>query len=313
MLMSMAYGGALNTSLWQGVIANSPYTPLQYNYNDSVPQNYYDGMVKLTGCAGPNNFTCLSNVPYLTAYSAAVNLSITLSVPYTWSANPVTDGILLQQAPSAALFPGAVNGEYAYVGHTSNEGYVFVPENLNTSAQFLDWLETDFPLPDNLTRSLILQAYPEPSDSNGQYTTQSGRASLLYAHSTFVCPAYWLALSYPNGKGYKYIDGVGTGYHGSDLSIFFLDGTTYNEASAVSYVDLSMSAFWTTWNPANNPTVAGLGWMPYDYKSNYQQINYNLTSADGFNSTYAYLTEIGNLRMPYQCQFLRAIGPMVPE
>jgi carboxylesterase type B len=313
MMMTQAFGGALGDSYWQGAIANSPYLPVQYNYDDPVPQTYYNSMVALTNCTGDNNFTCLSNAPYETVFYAGANLTQTLSPYGTWSSNPVTDGRILLAPPSEALYPNKVNGAHMYAGHLTHEGHNFVPPNISTMAGLNAWFDSEYPLISTQLRELVWQIYPDPKYSNGAYSTQSERAAALYGDWTFDCPAYWLASSYLNGTGWKYIDNVGTAYHGSDVAAWFDDpGLTYNEASSRDYILGSLTAFWQTWDPANNPTVASLGWMPFDTDSSYSQITYQLANNSTNSSTFAYVDTL-NAPEPKQCTFLRAIGPQVPE
>lgn len=312
MMMTQAFGGALGNSYWQGTIANSPYLPIQYHYNDSVPQTYYDSMVALTGCAGDNNFTCLSNAPYETVFYAGSNLSQTLSPFGTWSANPVTDGRILLAPPSQALYPGKVNGAHMYAGHLTHEGHSFVPMNISTMADLEAWFDSEYPLVSTELRELVWEIYPEPQYSNGAYANQYERAATLYGDWTFRCPAYWLASSYPNGRGYKYIDNVGTAYHGSDLANFFnVSGVQYNEASSRNYILGSMTAFWQTWDPANNSAVSNLGWMPFDRNHSYSEITYQLANNSTSSPTFAYVNAL-DVAEPKECTFLRAIGPQIP-
>jgi len=314
MMMTQAFGGSLGTSYWQGTIANSPYLPVQYNYSAPVPQTYYNQLAQLTGCNGSDSFTCLSNVPYDTLFWAGSNLSQTLSPFGTWSANPVTDGRILLAPPSEALYPDKVNGKYMYAGHLTHEGHGFVPTNLSTMADLNAWFKSEFPLVSTNLRRLVWEIYPDPKYSNGSYSDELGRARALYGDWTFLCPAYWLASSFPGGRGFKYIDNVGTAYHGSDLTVFFDDlGATYNLASDRKYVLGSMTAFWQSFDPTGNAAVAKLGWKAFDRHTAYNQITYALVDNNSTSpATYAYVSAQG-VPEPPQCTFLRAIGPQIPE
>lgn len=313
MMLTQAFGGKLGTSLWQGCISNSPYEPIQYTYDDPVPQNYYNSMLELTNCTGPDNFTCLSNAPYESTFWAGSNLSQTLSPYGQWSANPVTDGRILLEPPSQALYPGKVNGEYMYAGHLTHEGHVFANPNITTMASLNHWFDSLYPLVSDQTRDLVWEIYPEAQYSNDSYTNNYLRGAALVGDWTFRCPAYWLAAAFPEGKGFKYIDNIGTAYHGSDLTYFFNDaGAASNESSARAYLVGSMTAFWQTWNPTTNPAVSGLDWKPFDAATAYNEITYALVDNTTNSDTYAYVSAFG-VAEPSECTFLRAIGPQIPE
>ena len=117
----------------------------------------------------------------------------------------------------------------------------------------------------------------------------------------------------PQGKGFKYIDNIGTAYHGSDLEVFFnVLGLSFNEYSDRAYVLGSMTAFWQSWDPTFNAAVSKLGWKPFDKATGYNEITYALVDNTTDSATYAFTSAFG-LPEPSQCTFLRAIGPQVPE
>ena len=315
MLLTQAYGGELKDSLWQGTIANSPYLPIQYSYNDPVPTSFYDALVRLSGCGGSTSFKCLQEVPYETLFNYSVQVNAELAPYGTWSSNPVTDGLLLRAPPSQALYPAKVNGRHMFAGSLNHEGYVFLPINISTESDFQDWFADEYPAVDADTRELIFEEYPSPEWSDGAYSSQLLRASALYGDATFLCPSYWLALSYPNGTGFKYENTIGTGYHGSDLGTFFnaqaMAGSAYNVTKARPIVLGDMSAFWETWNPASNPLDQSLDFGPYDLASGYPEIVYGM----GSNLTNAPITHrivTTHMHEPEVCTFWRAIGPKVP-
>ncbi|KAH0362619.1 hypothetical protein KCU65_g7916, partial [Aureobasidium melanogenum] len=209
--------------------------------------------------------------------------------------------------------PKTVNGAHMYAGHLTHEGYNFVPHNISTMADLNAWFDSEYPLIGPHLRELVWQIYPDPKYSNGAYSTQAERAATLYGDWTFDCPAYGLASSFLNGTGWKYIDNVGTAYHGSDVAAWLDDpGLTYNGASDRNYILGSLTAFWQTWDPATNPAVASLGWMPFDKNSSHSQITHQLVNNSTNSSTFAYVDML-NAQQPERCTFLRAIGPQVPE
>lgn len=124
MTQAMAYGGSEGTQYFQNAIVNSPYLPMQYAYNDFVPEQYYyqfaakAGCLERTGDVGRGNeltggegvFECLVSMDSLTLQEANSNVTL-LEAPYgQWAFLPVTDGTFLQSRPSEQLLSGKVNG-----------------------------------------------------------------------------------------------------------------------------------------------------------------------------------------------------------
>jgi carboxylesterase type B len=164
MLQTMAYGGTLGTSLFRSGIAASPYLPMQYGYKDWVPSQSYYAFAGLANCM-PNTaygsssrtiFECLVNQDTETLQYASFNVSASGTFG-TWGFLPVTDGVFIQDVPSQQLLEKKVNGENLLVGNNANEGPLFVPQDIDTEADLLAWLELTFPLFSNDDISRILR------------------------------------------------------------------------------------------------------------------------------------------------------------
>lgn len=176
MLQSLAFGGCLGDSLFSNVIAASPYLPQQWRYNDFVPSQSYYAFASAAGCFGPsalpqNNanssiFKCLvaKDTKTLQNASAAISGSSRYG---TWAFLPVTDDVYIQQLPSQQLLQKRVNGARLLVGNNANEGVAFVPQDIVTEDDFVNYLYDAFPLFTEDDVSKVLLYYPSPDDSLG--------------------------------------------------------------------------------------------------------------------------------------------------
>ncbi|EME83778.1 uncharacterized protein MYCFIDRAFT_214499 [Pseudocercospora fijiensis CIRAD86] len=249
MLQGMAYGGSQGTQLFRQTFAASPFLPMQYGYNHWVPTQSYYALASAVGCNtmkpyGANGtqqiFECLLDV----SSEALINASATISQSGsygTWAFLPVTDGSLVQDLPSRQLARSRVNGVNALIGNNANEGTFFTPSIIHTEDDLVAWLHTAFPLFDENDIAKVLYYYPTTNVStdpkaplfatsgdrgptalnqSSVATGQQQRADNIYAETTFVCPAYWLAEAYSGnavgGKAFKYQFSLPPALHGFD-------------------------------------------------------------------------------------------------
>ncbi|MCJ1457356.1 hypothetical protein MMC28_007724 [Mycoblastus sanguinarius] len=285
MLQSMAFGGYLGDSLFNNVIAASPYLPQQFGYADFVPSQSYYAFASAAGCFGPpalpqgnisiSIFQCLVGKDTETLQNASATISGS-SRYGTWGFLPVTDGVFIQQLPSQQLLKKQVNGNRMLVGNNANEGPLFTPQNIVTENDFVNFLLNTFPLFTNDDVSRVLLYYPSPNASLGSTTPgfatpgnsstvtalnestfgtgQQQRADNVYAETTFVCPSYWLAEAFTNNNrvAYKYQYSVPGAQHGADVSAYFGPATP-NQGPAFD------SAFMTIWGnfvTTKNPSLS---------------------------------------------------------
>lgn len=158
MLQAMAYGGDLGTSLFQNVIAASPYLPMQYPYYGWEPAQSYYAFAQAVGCLegrayGNTSVTvldCLRAAPSdnLQNASATVGASGTWG---TWAFLPVTDFNFIRQRPSQQLTSGKVNGLRVMSGNNAMEGAAFVippgePGSITTEEDSKAWVRLEYPM-----------------------------------------------------------------------------------------------------------------------------------------------------------------------
>ncbi|KAM0185445.1 hypothetical protein ACHAPC_005040 [Botrytis cinerea] len=244
MLQSMAFGGSLGTSLFNNGIVASPYLPMQYNYDGLLPEESYGKFVEAVGCGTGNGsaFDCLISADTITLQNASAYVSA--GVDYgQWAFLPVTDGEFVVKRPSEQLLAGEVNGVRMLSGNNANEGPVFVPQHINTTAAFNTYTHSLFPLISNSTYDRLLKTYSIPPTIPGPLFASAGdhgptalnqsvyaigqqqRANNLYAETTFVCPSYWLASAY--SQAWKYEFSVPPSQHGGDLNAYYAVNREY--------------------------------------------------------------------------------------
>ncbi|KAF9253684.1 hypothetical protein DTO006G1_8811 [Penicillium roqueforti] len=254
LLQSIAYGGR-EDHLFNNVIAASPYTTDLHQYDGKVPTGHYQDFAARAGCYNGGNvseaavFDCLVNADTDTLQYASANVSIS-GAWGTWAFLPVVDGDFIQELPSKQLYTKKVSGKRVLSGNNANEGVPLSPPFVNTTASFLSYVKSTFPLFSRSDYSRLLDIYgfrnSSPQDTAPRYDTlgdhgqnalnQSEMATGLqqtvfdiYAESAFDCPSYWLADAFAGKnttESWKYQYSVTPGYHGADLSAYFSVGAT---------------------------------------------------------------------------------------
>lgn len=263
----VAYGGSLNTSLFNSAMLASPYLPSQYEYNDSVPTALYEQLATRVGCSGTNTFQCLSAVSGPTL--ALAGDTVSRSAPYgTWGFAPVVDGQFSQQTPTAALLAKRTNGNRVLIGNNAAEGMVFTPQNITTSAQVLSYVENFFPtLSSSEFTSMLKIYYPEPLSSGCLYATQLERAARIYGDVTFDCPGNMIADSFSQSWRYKYA--VANSYHGLDVPAYLPSGSESLPATD-NLVSTAFDNFLNTFVVGDNPYINTKQALPL-WQSTHQQ------------------------------------------
>ncbi|CBQ72861.1 related to esterase [Sporisorium reilianum SRZ2] len=276
MIHSLAQGGTLGTSLFNNVIAASPYLPFQYGYKDFEPSQSYYAFAAQAGCFngvayGNTNqsiFECLVKKDAKTLQQASVKVAAS-SFFGTWPFLPVTDGSYILDVPSQQLNQRKVNGKRLLVGNNGAEGGLFVMRNIDTEQKLKTWLSTLLPLlkPEDIER--VLLQYPVDTSVTTNYATngvdkpdansvspvahgQQARADNIYGELTFVCPSYWMSEAY-SGSGresYRYQYSVVPALHGNDVVGYFGPGTNVTSPDFVKAFMNIYGNFVTRDNPS---------------------------------------------------------------
>ncbi|KAF4615614.1 hypothetical protein D9613_012895 [Agrocybe pediades] len=132
----VAHEGNTEPPLFRAAMVNSPFLPLQYFFNDPVPETLYSEVVSQAGCSHSiDTLACLRSVPATTLLQidSAIGQASFLG---TYAFVPVVDGSFIAERPSKTLRRGSVNGEAVLVTSNTNEGVLFVPPSVIESNQF---------------------------------------------------------------------------------------------------------------------------------------------------------------------------------
>ncbi|KAJ5372869.1 CAZyme family CE10 [Penicillium concentricum] len=254
MLQSMAYGGR-EDHLFNNVIAASPYSTALHQYDGKVPTSHYEDFASRAGCRNGRHmseaavFACLVKADTDTLQYASANVSVSGEWG-TWAFLPVVDGDFIQELPSKQLLQKKVSGKRVLSGNNANEGVPLSPPFVNSTADFLGYVHSAFPLFSRRDYSRLLDIYEfqdsSPENTGPRYDTLGDRGPTalnqsematglqqtvfnIYAESSFDCPSYWLADAFAGGnakESWKYQYSITPSYHGADLSAYFSVGTT---------------------------------------------------------------------------------------
>ncbi|PQE21386.1 triacylglycerol lipase protein [Rutstroemia sp. NJR-2017a BBW] len=187
-----AYGGR-DDGLFHASAAESQSFGVQFTVEES--QYQYDSLVKRVGCAGKNDtLACLRAVDISVILKNNPNLPTPGGAGgtpnYMWS--NVIDGDFTPDYTYKLYSEGKYVKLPAIYGDDTNEGTVFTPQNINTSAQMDDFLRNNWP---KLTSSQLQQihtyypkgrAYPD----SGAYWSA---AALAYGEIRYNCPGIYLS------------------------------------------------------------------------------------------------------------------------
>ncbi|KAI1876186.1 uncharacterized protein JN550_001682 [Neoarthrinium moseri] len=276
MLHAMAANASVGTKLFQNAIAASPYLPTQWKFNDNVPtQKYYNFSVEV-GC--PNNgsvFDCLLTKNTTTLQVANNDMSQVRATYGEWAFLPVTDGSYVTQLPSQQLQNKQVNGVRMLSGNNANEGGLFAHNPgapITTESGVRAFVAERFPNLSQQDIDEIVAAYPgsenqtdfkqETDGLRGPYATNVSQdavgpqqqANAIYAESTFVCPAYWLASAFTgagaSSAAYHYQYSVPFAQHQADISAYWGPATPNLSAGFVAAFQQMWGSFVAQGRPA---------------------------------------------------------------
>lgn len=273
MYQAMAYGGTQSPSLFNNIIAVSPWVPGVYKYNDPIPTQHYQDFAAAAGCGNAEStFKCLVNVDTAALQNASGTVS-TSGAFGTFGFLPVVDGAFIQERPTVQLLQKRLSGTRILVGNNANEGVPLSPPTVTTEAGFLDYVKTAFPAFGSADISSLQAQYSYASDhspvnpsaplfdtlgdsgptainQSGLATGQQQRVFNVFGESTFDCPSYWLADAFPQAWKYQY--SVVPAYHGADLTAYWSRGAAV-PGKAFTH---AFQKIWTSFITADSPVIS---------------------------------------------------------
>ena len=225
---AIANGGKTNPKLFTKALANSPYWPKTYRYDEPEVEEIYKSLVDLTGCSqSQDTVKCLKQVDIQKIRDASQKLAAShthTTSSYTWA--PVIDGEFIQEPLSVATAKGRLNAELAWGMYNSHEGENFTPGGLGQSsgsggfnsseAGFDFWLHGFLPRFNASELAELKELYPSTGSTETlSYKSTSIRAGVVYRDVVLACPALWLAEAAPaNGWVGEYT--ISPAKHASD-------------------------------------------------------------------------------------------------
>lgn len=122
--------------------------------------------------------------------------SATMYIAYSptirWPFQPVVDGTYVKQSPTQSWRESRFNKVPVITGFNTDEGSVFVPKGLNTTAQYRAFFQTLFPLANATVLDKIESLYPDPVTNpsspyaNSPLSPQYQRVSAAYGDYAYI-------------------------------------------------------------------------------------------------------------------------------
>ncbi|KAJ7698640.1 alpha/beta-hydrolase [Mycena rosella] len=214
----VAHGGRTALPLFRAALANSPFLPLQYRYDDPIPEALYADVVSQCGCAHTSDtLQCLRSVPATVLLAADIQIGLA-NFMGTYTFVPVVDTTFIVERPSVTLHRGSKNGDALLVTTNAHEGagfFVFPAVLAAHNFTLVEYITQLFP---RLPAAQIGAAACMYSHIG--LTAVADQATQVMGESIFVCPAYWMVGAFGR-TGWKAEFAIPPGLHATDLSYEF--------------------------------------------------------------------------------------------
>lgn len=131
----------------------------------------------------------------------------------------MVDGDFVPALPGQLLLQGEFDKSlHVMTGHNTDEGLLFTSPFVQTQADFITFLQLEFPTIQQGAIEYITEVlYPPVYDGTYGYTDAIGRNSLFHSEIFFSCNTNYLARAY-NNETYGYLFAVPPGLHGQDIA-----------------------------------------------------------------------------------------------
>ncbi|KAA1475621.1 alpha/beta-hydrolase [Dentipellis sp. KUC8613] len=219
----VAHGGDTQPPLFRAVLANSPFLPFQYAFDDPIVEDVYARVASAVNCShASDTLACLRAAP-ATALSAADQSVGEANFMEVYTFVPVVDGDFIVERPTVTMARGTVNGQALVVSNNAHEGVLFtVPATLTannfTLARYITQL---FPRLGSAQVAAAVALY-EGTPIPGVGTDVPSLAAAVIGDAIFVCPGYDMLRAFGD-HGWKADFDIPPGTHAEDLSYEFLD------------------------------------------------------------------------------------------
>lgn len=190
------------SSLFHKAVIESggPTSRALHPYNSALHEIQFQEFLKETGCHGlPSSsiLPCLRNASEATIVSASNIVFASYNPSVRWAWQPVMDDQLIPRRPLDAWTSGKWNKVPILTGFNHNEGTMYVPKSVASSADFRSFWSTLLPQLTESELNEIDTLYPDPLlDPASPYKdtraldvgAQYKRLEAAYGHYAYVCP-----------------------------------------------------------------------------------------------------------------------------
>ena len=180
--------------------SGGPTSRALHPYHSRLHEDQFNEFLKEVGCDGIapiGVMNCLKKVQSANIIKGS-NAVFTRSNPSVrWAWQPVIDNYLITRRPTEAWSSGKWNKIPILTGFNHNEGTMYVPKQMDTSAEFKEFFGTLLPQLSALDIETLAKLYPDPlTHPDSQYVetrdievgSQYKRVEAAYAHYAYVCP-----------------------------------------------------------------------------------------------------------------------------
>jgi acetylcholinesterase len=180
--------------------SGGPTSRALHPYNSQLHETQFQEFLKEAGChnlATSSTLPCLRNVSEASIVSASNAVFTTWNPSVRWAWQPVIDNELIPRRPLAAWKSGHWNKVPILTGFNHNEGTMYVPKTVATSADFRSFWSTLLPQLSEEELDELDTLYPDPAlDLASPYVDTRGldvgpqykRLEAAYGHYAYVCP-----------------------------------------------------------------------------------------------------------------------------
>ncbi|KAL5906403.1 hypothetical protein ACKVV1_010811 [Pyricularia oryzae] len=163
-------------------------------------QKQFSEFLELTGCnsAGDDDeatIACLRAIPWDALRDASVGIFNRYDKAVTWPWQPVQGGPLFAKSGSQSMIDGTFYHVPVISSSTTDEARRYIPGNLETDEEFLDFMHNISPTLTEDDMELMAKLYPDPAtDPNSPYknsinSTQFSRLSDAWSDYAYICPS----------------------------------------------------------------------------------------------------------------------------
>ncbi|KAF4637637.1 hypothetical protein G7Y89_g465 [Cudoniella acicularis] len=252
-----------------------------YPYDNTLHETQFKEFLQYLGLRDhlpdENIFATLRTLPVAKIKEASEAIYAKYEASLRWPFQPVIDGEggIIPIAPIKAWESGRWHKVPMIIGFNTNEGAIFVPNNLNTSEEFKSFFHGLLPGLTQADLTLLDEVYPDPvaNPSSKYVETREGlgqqftRLEQAYGHFAYVAPVRQTARFAAQGPLSVYLYHFAVKSHknsGADHGDHN-DFVTYNQeirdkSQSIREISAKMHAYWTSFITTGDPNLEEGQW-----------------------------------------------------